>query len=76
MDQLIEQITQRTGISMDQARGAVQTVMGFLKDKLPGPVASQVEGVLSSGGNMSGGMADQARQTMGDVGDVFGQNRE
>lgn len=47
MDELIKQVAQRAGISDDQARAAVTTVIGFLKDKLPAPVAAQVDGVLS-----------------------------
>jgi uncharacterized protein (DUF2267 family) len=47
MEELIKLVTQKTGISQDQAKAAVDTVLKFLKDKLPGPVASQIEGVLS-----------------------------
>ena len=50
MDELIKLVTQKTGISKDQAQTAVETVLKFLKDKLPGPVGSQIEGVLSGGG--------------------------
>jgi uncharacterized protein (DUF2267 family) len=49
MDDLIQQVTKKTGISEKQARQAVETVMGFLKDKLPAPIAQQVEAVLSGG---------------------------
>ncbi|HEX6320564.1 MAG TPA: hypothetical protein VFZ84_17035 [Burkholderiales bacterium] len=41
MQQLIDQVTQRTGIPEDKARTAVDTVVGYLKEHLPGPVASQ-----------------------------------
>ncbi len=73
MDQLINQITQRTGISPTQAQQAVQMVVGFLKDKLPGPVASQLDGVMSGQG--MGGMPGQAQQQqgMGGLGGMFGQ---
>ena len=49
MDELIKLVSQKAGISETQAQQAVETVMGFLKDKLPAPIASQVEGVLSGG---------------------------
>ena len=49
MDELIKQVTQKAGISEDQAKQAVETVMGFVKDKLPAPLASQVEAVLGGG---------------------------
>jgi hypothetical protein len=50
MEELIKLVTQKTGISKDQAQAAVDTVIKFLKDKLPGPVGSQIEGVLKGGG--------------------------
>ena len=50
MDELIKLVTQKVGISEAQAKQAVETVLGFLKDKLPAPVAGQIEGVLKGGG--------------------------
>jgi hypothetical protein len=47
MDELIKLVANKTGISPEQAKVAVTTVLGFLKDKLPAPVAGQVEGVLA-----------------------------
>ena len=47
MDELIKRITERTGISEDQARTAVTTVTGFLKEKLPAPIAGQVDNAIS-----------------------------
>lgn len=73
MDQLVQQITQRTGISEKQAQQAVQIVGNFLKQKLPGPMASQVDTYLSgqSTGGMgqgSGGFTGQARENLGNIG--------
>lgn len=47
MDELIKLVVQKTGISEDQARGAVDTVINFLKQKLPAPIAGQIDGLLS-----------------------------
>jgi hypothetical protein len=44
MEQLVNQITQRTGISADKARTAVDTVVGYLKERLPEPIASKLDG--------------------------------
>lgn len=41
----------------------MQTVVVFLKDKLPPPIASQLDGVL--GGQGSGDMMGQAQQVLG-----------
>jgi hypothetical protein len=67
MDELINQVAQRTGLAPDKARTAVDTVLGFLKTKLPAPIASQLDGALSGGAG--GGMADAARSVGGMFGD-------
>ena len=68
MDQLVQQVVERTGISQEQAQQAVQVVMGFLREKLPAPIASQVDGLL--GAQQAGNVADQA---MGALGGMFGK---
>ncbi len=59
MDELINQVAQRTGLAPDKARTAVDTVLGFLKTRLPGPIASQLDGALS--GSAGAGMAEAAK---------------
>jgi len=61
MEELIKLVAQRTGISQDQAKAAVETVVGFLKEKLPAPLAGQIDGLLSGGatpdlGNLAQGL--------------------
>jgi hypothetical protein len=73
MDDLIKQVTERTGISESQARTAVETVMGFLKDRLPAPVAGQLEGVLGGAGGAIGTVADKAGDVLGGLGGMFGR---
>jgi hypothetical protein len=72
MDQLIQMITQRTGISEDQARQAVQMVAGFLKEKLPAPIGSQIDNVLGGSGQSAQGGTDQAKNMLGGLGGMFG----
>jgi len=55
MEELIKQVTAKTGISEDQARSAVTTVLGFLKDKLPAPIAGQIDNVVSGGAGSTAG---------------------
>ena len=50
MDELIKQVTAKTGISEDQARTAVTTVLGFLKNKLPAQIAGKIESAISGDG--------------------------
>lgn len=55
MNELIQQVCQRTGLSEDKARQAVDTVIGYLKEKLPGPISGQIDSALQGqGGGISG----------------------
>ena len=46
MEELVNLVSKKVGISKDMAKTAVTTVLGFLKDKLPAPIAAQIDGVL------------------------------
>ncbi len=50
MDELVKLVSQKVGISEDQARQAVTVVINFLKERLPAPIAGQVDGVLNNPG--------------------------
>ena len=49
MDELVELVAQKTGLPEEQARLAAETVIGYLKDKLPGPAANQLDALLDGG---------------------------
>jgi uncharacterized protein (DUF2267 family) len=63
MDELIQKVQQRAGIDESQASAAVNTVIDFLKDRLPEPIAGQVESALF----------DEAGSPMERVGSTFGR---
>lgn len=66
MDELIKQVVSKTGISEDQARTAVTTVLGFVKDKLPAPIASQIDSAITGeGGGVGGSLGDLASKAGG-----------
>jgi hypothetical protein len=70
--QLIQQITQRVGIPADKAEAAASTVLGFLKERLPGPVASQLDNAMSGDGEgQQGGLAGAAKS----LGSAFGNKQ-
>ncbi|HKS27304.1 MAG TPA: hypothetical protein VJS44_05765 [Pyrinomonadaceae bacterium] len=77
MDELIKQVSERSGISEAQARSAVETVVGFLKERLPSPIAGQVDTVLnSSAGHVGTGIdavKDRAGDVLGGLGGMFGK---
>jgi uncharacterized protein (DUF2267 family) len=68
MEELVNLVAQKANISPDQAKQAVQVVLGYLKDKLPAPVASQVDGLLAGGG--SGASVSDVSKSLGGL---FGQ---
>ncbi len=67
MDELIKQVATKTGISEDQARSAVTTVLDFVKDRLPAPIAGQIDNVVSGEGGIGGSVGDIASK----VGGIF-----
>jgi hypothetical protein len=66
MEELVKLVSQKTGISEDLARTAVRTVVDYLKQKLPPPVAGQVDSILSGGA--AGGLGDVAKGLGGMLG--------
>ena len=50
MDELVRLVSQKVGISEEQSRTAVNIVIGFLKDKMPAPIAGQIDAALGGGG--------------------------
>lgn len=48
MDELAKAIAEQTGIPQAQAQQAAQVAVKFLKEKLPAPLAGQIDAALSS----------------------------
>ncbi len=46
MEELIKSVSEKAGITPEQAERAIETVIEFAKSKLPEPFASQVEALL------------------------------
>ncbi len=70
MDELINLVSQRTGLPADQAQAAVQTVIGFLKDRLPGPLGAELESLISSGSGSGAGSGAGAAGALGELGSL------
>ena len=71
MDELIKLVSQKAGLSEEMAKKAVETVIGYLKDKLPAPIAGQIDGLLGGGG-MTEDLGDTAK---GLLGGLFGRKK-
>jgi hypothetical protein len=54
MDEIINLVQQRAGINADQARTAVETVVSFVKDRLPEPMRGEVDSLISGQAGQGG----------------------
>jgi hypothetical protein len=65
MDELLKAVAEKTGLPVDKAQGAIDAVLGFIKDKLPGPIASQIDKLIGGGDESGGGMMDKLGSMLG-----------
>lgn len=66
MDELVNLVVTKTGLSEAHARLAVDTVLSFVKAKLPAPIAAQIDGLIAGGGSSVGGL------DLGSIGGALG----
>lgn len=69
MDELVKLLTEKTGLPDDKARMAVETVIGFLKQRLPASLGEQLNTYLST--PASPGLAEKVKEMAQGVGNVF-----
>jgi len=74
MDDLLELVQEKAGISAEQARKAIETVVDFMKDRLPAPLGDQLSkfveddddgGGDDDGGDMLSGLTDKLGGLLG-----------
>jgi hypothetical protein len=71
MDELVNLLVERTGISEEKAREVTDVVIEFLKSKLPEPFRGQVENLIS--GAEAGGLGGVVQGITGVLGGLFGK---
>jgi len=71
MNELVQMIQQKTGLSQDVAQKVADTVVGYLKTKLPEPMAAGLDSLLGGEGaeaagaaGDSGGLMDKAKSML------------
>lgn len=69
MEELIKLVTEKTGLPNDKAAVAVEVVVGFLKQRLPGSVGEQLTAVVSGTGGS--GLTEKVKGIAETVGGVF-----
>jgi hypothetical protein len=64
MDELKTQLMEKLGLDESTNTQAIETVLGFLKDKLPENVSGMLDSALS-GGDGGSGLMDAAKGKLG-----------
>ena len=70
IEDMIKRVSERAGISEEQARSAVTTVAEFLKEKVPPAYSGYIDSFMSGGGGGEGG----GLSNLGGLGGMFGGN--
>jgi hypothetical protein len=52
MDELVQQVSAKTGLSAEVSREAAKAVLSILKEKLPAPIAGQIESFMAGKGSL------------------------
>lgn len=47
VDEVVKMVAEKTGLPEDMARVAVELVVDYIKDKLPEPLAGQIDTIMS-----------------------------
>ena len=68
MDELVKLVSQKAGVSEEVSRMAVETVLAYLKEKLPAPIAGRIDNVLSGAG-----MEQDLGGLVKGLGDILGE---
>jgi hypothetical protein len=69
MDELVNLIAEKTGIPHDTAKQAADVAIGFLKQKLPAPIGSQIDAAL--GLQVPSDAANQQQEATGGLGHML-----
>ena len=58
MDELVKLVSEKSGLDKEMSETVVKLVLDYVKDKLPAPLAAQLDGVLGAGSaaDMLGGL--------------------
>lgn len=62
MNELVQLLQQKTGLSQEMAQKVVETVTGYLKTKLPEPMAAGLDSLLGAGSTGAAATGDAAAE--------------
>ena len=67
MDELVKLVVEKTGLPEETAQKAVETVLDYLKERLPEPIASRLDDIVSGLGNIDTGQLDDLLKGLGNL---------
>lgn len=70
MDDLIAQITEKTGVTADKAKEMIGVTKEWMMDKLPESLADQVSAALSGAGDMASSAVEKSKDAAGSAAGV------
>jgi hypothetical protein len=78
MNELVQLIMQKTGLTQEQAQEVVATVVTHLKSRLPEALTSHLTAILGNvgDGSASDGIANKAKSVVAGLGGMFEKNPE
>lgn len=68
MNELVKLVSQKTGLSEEKSKMAIDVVLSYLKTKLPAPIAAQMDTVLAGGDALG-----NAQGVIQGIGGLFGK---
>jgi len=75
LDELVQQISQRTGLPADKAEAAARTAVEFLDSRLPPPICGTLSKLVNGGSAGGGGGIPDLGKMAGGLGGLFGGDK-
>lgn len=78
MEELVQKLSQKTGLSPDKSQEVVNVIVAHLKERLPAPLASGLDSYLAGGaaGDGDGSLVDKAKSMASGLSSMFGKKAE
>ena len=73
MEQLVQELSQKTGLSPEKSQEVVNVVVSHLKERLPEPLANALDSFLNGSAAGSGNLMDEAKAMASGLGGLFGK---
>ena len=73
MDELVQELSQKTGLSPDKSQEVVNVVITHLKTRLPAPLANGLDSLMAGGSPGDGSLAEKAMSMVSGAESIFGK---